>query len=678
MRFFLLMLLISMSFMAIGQTPFKGSDYIYYYQVGVGKTNGSLTHPSSYLEVGKDSSTRAMLIPRVVDTADIPSPKYGLLLYQIKDNYVYYRDKFGYRRVSDGSGYLKISDSTIYYPYWSNPRNYLSAESDPVANAKTIRWIAGTGINVSNGTAQALSTNPVATISAQNTTALWNANQIQGIPVIGTAPTTGQVLQYNGSQYIPFTPPPAGTVTSVGLSLPPIFNVTGSPVTSSGILTGSFVNQLANLVFASPNGVSGPPSFRSLANSDFPINGVSPGTYGSDTTSVRATVDNKGLITNIQSIPIAVSWDSIRRKPNSGNYIYNNFSTTQSSANFNISGSGVLNKIFTNAGTGSSSQSHLLMRNNSLDRITMGLTGVEAGSNSGSDLIYNRFDDVGVFLGNLLYGRRSDGFVGIGTTSPAYKLSVQNGITYSDGYGAAIVNKSTSSTASLTSETVLNIITNGVTVTIPNAAPSNYGKIYSIIKDFNGGRGYVASNNIDGLTTYELGDTIKGVTIISDGAAWKVTGTKNLLTNVTSSAPRTLTTFFTDASNSSSGTFSQLYGYSIPSNTLTSNGQYIIAEYGGAFAANANTKGLQMFVNGTGSSSSDQAAYSGERWSVRVAFIRTGTTTGRLTVDFGRMNSAYVEITGLNYTAPISFGLWGLGGASGDVTAGMGIITFYP
>lgn len=61
-----------------------------------------------------------------------------------------------------------------------------------------------------------------------------------------------------------------GTVTSVALSLPDIFSVSGSPITSSGTLAASLENQLQNLIFASPNGSTGTPSFRSLVSADIP------------------------------------------------------------------------------------------------------------------------------------------------------------------------------------------------------------------------------------------------------------------------------------------------------------------------------------------------------------------------------------------------------------------------
>lgn len=68
-----------------------------------------------------------------------------------------------------------------------------------------------------------------------------------------------------------------GAVTSVGLSLPgSIFNVSGSPVTSSGTLTGTLTTQSANTFWAGP--VSGPPAaptFRLIDSSDVPdLSGV--------------------------------------------------------------------------------------------------------------------------------------------------------------------------------------------------------------------------------------------------------------------------------------------------------------------------------------------------------------------------------------------------------------------
>lgn len=63
-----------------------------------------------------------------------------------------------------------------------------------------------------------------------------------------------------------------GGVTSVGLALPSsVFSVSGSPVTSSGTLTGAFTTQTENTVFAGPSsGSAAAPTFRALVGADLP------------------------------------------------------------------------------------------------------------------------------------------------------------------------------------------------------------------------------------------------------------------------------------------------------------------------------------------------------------------------------------------------------------------------
>jgi len=58
--------------------------------------------------------------------------------------------------------------------------------------------------------------------------------------------------------------------TSVGLAMPAMFAVSGSPVTSSGTLTAALVSQGPNQVFAGPTSGTAPPGFRSLDSADIP------------------------------------------------------------------------------------------------------------------------------------------------------------------------------------------------------------------------------------------------------------------------------------------------------------------------------------------------------------------------------------------------------------------------
>lgn len=78
----------------------------------------------------------------------------------------------------------------------------------------------------------------------------------------------------------------SGTVSSVALSLPNIFSVSGSPVTSSGTLTASLSLQAAATVFAAPDNTSGQPSFRALVSTDIPT--LTAAKISDFTTQVRA------------------------------------------------------------------------------------------------------------------------------------------------------------------------------------------------------------------------------------------------------------------------------------------------------------------------------------------------------------------------------------------------------
>lgn len=116
-------------------------------------------------------------------------------------------------------------------------------------------------------------------VSGSGTTSISvTVNKILGnaIPALSTG-----YLQWTGTAWAFSTPSGgSGTVTSVGLSLPAIFSVTGSPVTAAGTLTASLASQAQNLVFASPNGASGAPTFRSLVTSDLPTITASKGGTG--------------------------------------------------------------------------------------------------------------------------------------------------------------------------------------------------------------------------------------------------------------------------------------------------------------------------------------------------------------------------------------------------------------
>jgi hypothetical protein len=110
-----------------------------------------------------------------------------------------------------------------------------------------------------------------------------------------------------------FVPSAGGSVTSIGLSMPPEFAVGNSPITNSGTIGVTKVSQVANEVWASPDGVAGAPVFRKVVGADLPASGVTPGSYGNATNIPVVVVDSTGRITALSTVSLSAGG-----LPNSG------------------------------------------------------------------------------------------------------------------------------------------------------------------------------------------------------------------------------------------------------------------------------------------------------------------------------------------------------------------------
>jgi len=178
-----------------------------------------------------------------------------------------------------------------------------AAGSITITNTGVTSAVAGTGISVSSATGAVTFTNTGVTSFSAGTTGFAPSSPTSGaITLSGTllpanggtgasaTPTSGQipignvsgsytpatitagsgisVTNGNGSITIATTGG-SGTVTSVGLALPSIFTVSGSPVTTTGTLTGTFNTQTANTIFSGPTtGGAATPTFRTLVFND--------------------------------------------------------------------------------------------------------------------------------------------------------------------------------------------------------------------------------------------------------------------------------------------------------------------------------------------------------------------------------------------------------------------------
>jgi len=169
-------------------------------------------------------------------------------------------------------------------------------------SATTILAIGGSGAFTTLSTTQTISGNK----TFSGTVAL-GSSATATTPSAGDDSTKVATTAYVQDELASFG---TGTVTSVALSLPNIFSVSGSPVTTSGTLTGSLASQTANRVFAAPDGSNGTPSFRALVADDLPDLSssylpISGGTVSSNLT-ISGNLTVNGTTTTVNSTTVSV------------------------------------------------------------------------------------------------------------------------------------------------------------------------------------------------------------------------------------------------------------------------------------------------------------------------------------------------------------------------------------
>ncbi len=171
-----------------------------------------------------------------------------------------------------------------------------------------------------------------------------------------------------------------GTVTSVGLSLPNIFTVSGSPVTTTGSLTATLASQSQNRFFASPNGASGQPTFRSIVLNDLPTIPYTKGGTGLTSAAANTLLVGNGTGYTAKTITSASAGLTITQNPTDVTFALNLGSISLTSLG------GVLGSNQGGTGVTSASNGQLLIGNGtgfSLSTITAG-SGISIVNGSGT------------------------------------------------------------------------------------------------------------------------------------------------------------------------------------------------------------------------------------------------------------------------------------------------------
>ena len=216
-----------------------------------GGTGATLTTVT--LEIANDVITNAKMADNAIGNAEMLDNAIGTT--ELQDNAV-----TNVKMADNAIGNAEMLDNAIgTTELQDNAVTNVKMADNAIGNAEMLDNAIGTAEiqdnSVTYNKLQNLSTTGRLLGSSSTTTPIQEITLGSGLSISGTT------LTATGT---------GGTVTSVGLSLPSFIEVSNSPVTGSGILTGTLASQTGNRVFASPDGASGAPTFRSLLSNDIP------------------------------------------------------------------------------------------------------------------------------------------------------------------------------------------------------------------------------------------------------------------------------------------------------------------------------------------------------------------------------------------------------------------------
>ena len=203
---------------------------------------------------------------------------------------------------TDGSGNVSLFALTgAYVP----PINLASTSNGGITNTLgTAHGGSGLVTATAHGVLLGEGTSPFGSVAAMALDTLLQGQGTGVDPAAVSVPNCGsgtQALSYSTSTHTfgcQTISAGTGTVTSVGLTAPSVFSISGSPVTSTGTLALTFAGaQTANQILATPSGTTGALGLRSLVLADIPAINLAGSGNGGVTGTLGVTSGGEGLAT---------------------------------------------------------------------------------------------------------------------------------------------------------------------------------------------------------------------------------------------------------------------------------------------------------------------------------------------------------------------------------------------
>lgn len=244
-----------------------------------------------------------------------------------------------------------------------------------------------------------------------------------------TSPTNGQVLRYNGTQWVNGVDY-AGTVTSITASQPAAgLTITGSPITTSGTLTFALANDLAGVEGLGTTGIA----TRTAA--DTWTTRTIIGTAGNITVTNGNGVSGNPTL-NLETVGVAGTYAGVTTDQ------YGRVTAGTASQSVSTGGTGLIatptnGQLLIGNGTGYTLSTLTAGTNititNSAGGITINSTGGSSATPGGSDTCV-QFNDAGTFGGdtNFVYDKANDRLTINGTVATQSRLVLLSGTLTAD------------------------------------------------------------------------------------------------------------------------------------------------------------------------------------------------------------------------------------------------------